>query len=216
MGLRTADETPRGRKDNEGPTPQADCLSTREGRLYIDELDTVELAARFGTPLFVLSETQLRRNVRRFRAAFAAEWEGPVDVMPAFKANTTLASRRVLTDEGAGADVYSPGELEGVLSTPVDRARVSVNGGGKSRDYLAHCVHEGVRITVEDVDEIELIQAVAAEQNRTAKIRLRVKPTVPNLWRPTDFSQLTVPIDLAIQVYKSGIPPEFLVEMGRA
>jgi len=215
MGLRTADETPRGRKDNEGPTPQADCLSTREGRLYIDELDTVELAARFGTPLFVLSETQLRRNVRRFRAAFAAEWEGPVDVMPAFKANTTLASRRVLTDEGAGADVYSPGELEGVLSTPVDRARVSVNGGGKSRDYLAHCVHEGVRITVEDVDEIELIQAVAAEQNRTAKIRLRVKPTVPNLWRPTDFSQLTVPIDLAIQVYKSGIPPEFIVEMGR-
>ena len=198
-----------------GSTLQADCLSVREGRLYIDELDTVELAARFGTPLFVLSETQLRRNVRRFRAAFAAEWEGPVDVMPAFKANTTLASRRILTDEGAGADVYSPGELEGVLSTPVDRTRVSVNGGGKSRDYLAHCVHEGVRITVEEVDEIDLIQAVAAEQNRTAKIRLRVKPTVPNLWRPTDFSQLTVPIDLAIQVYKSGIPPEFLVEMGR-
>lgn len=215
MGLRTTDETPGGQRVNEGPTSRSDCLSTREGHLYIDELDTVELAARFGTPLFVLSETQLRRNVRRFRAAFAAEWEGPVDVMPAFKANTTLASRRVLTDEGAGADVYSPGELEGVLSTPVDRARVSVNGGGKSRDYLAHCVHEGVRITVEDVDEIELIQAVAAEQNRTAKIRLRVKPTVPNLWRPTDFSQLTVPIDLAIQVYKSGIPPEFLVEMGR-
>ncbi|MCA6231510.1 MAG: alanine racemase, partial [Phenylobacterium sp.] len=215
MGLRTTDETPGGQRVNEGPTSRSDCLSTREGRLYIDELDTVELAARFGTPLFVLSETQLRRNVRRFRAAFAAEWEGPVDVMPAFKANTTLASRRVLTDEGAGADVYSPGELEGVLSTPVDRARVSVNGGGKSRDYLAHCVHEGVRITVEDVDEIDLIQAVAAEQDRTAKIRLRVKPTVPNLWRPTDFSQLTIPIDMAIQVYKSGIPPEFLVEMGR-
>ncbi|MCA3238760.1 MAG: alanine racemase [Curvibacter sp.] len=165
--------------------------------------------------MFVLSESQLRGNVRRFRAAFAAEWEGPVDVMPAFKANTTLASRRILTDEGAGADVYSPNELEGVLSTPVDRALVSVNGGGKSRDYLARCVHAGVRITVEDVDEIDLIQAVAAEQGRTAKIRLRVKPTVPNLWRPTDFSQLTVPIDLAIQVYKSGIPPEFLVAMGR-
>lgn len=193
----------------------ADCLSTRDGHLYVEELDTVDLAARFGTPLFVLSESQLRGNVRRFRAAFAAEWEGPVDVMPAFKANTTLASRRILTDEGAGADVYSPGELEGVLSTPVDRARVSVNGGGKSREYLAHCVHEGVRITVEDVDEIELVQAVAAEQGRTAKIRLRVKPTVPNLWRPTDFSQLTIPIDLAIQVYKSGIPPEFLVAMGR-
>ncbi len=73
MGLRTTDETPGGQRVNEGPSPRSDCLSTREGRLYIDELDTVELAARFGTPLFVLSETQLRRNVRRFRAAFAAE-----------------------------------------------------------------------------------------------------------------------------------------------
>ncbi|MFN7278229.1 MAG: hypothetical protein ACK5VP_10625, partial [Betaproteobacteria bacterium] len=126
MGLKTADEVMSGRKADERSAPQADCLSTREGHLYIDERDTVELAAQFGTPLFVLSETQLRSNVRRFRAAFAAEWEGPVDVMPAFKANTTLASRRILTDEGAGADVYSPGELEGVLSTPVDRARVSV------------------------------------------------------------------------------------------
>lgn len=81
MGLRTIDATPGGQRVNEEPTSRSDCLSTREGRLYIDELDTVELAARFGTPLFILSETQLRRNVRRFRAAFAAEWEGPVDVI---------------------------------------------------------------------------------------------------------------------------------------
>ncbi|MCZ8336950.1 MAG: hypothetical protein O9345_02135 [Burkholderiaceae bacterium] len=215
MGLNTVEAAGRGSPDQARPAGPDDCLSVREGRLHVEELDVVDLAARFGTPLFVLSETQLRRNVRRFRAAFAAEWQGPVDVMPAFKANTTLASRSVLTDEGAGADVYSPGELAGVLSTPVDRTLVSVNGGGKSRDYLARCVSEGVRITVEDVDEIDLIQAVSAEQGRTAKIRLRVKPTVPNLWRPTDFSQLTLPIDLAIQVYKSGIPSEYLVSMGR-
>ena len=51
-----------------------DCISIRDGRLFIDDLDTNELADRFGTPLFVLSETQLRMNVRRFRAAFAAHW----------------------------------------------------------------------------------------------------------------------------------------------
>lgn len=193
-----------------------DCVSIRGGHLFIDDVDTVELAQRFGTPLFVLSETQLRSNVRRFRAAFATQWpDGPVDVMPAFKSNTTLASRQVLTDEGCGADIYSPEELEGVLRTPVDRARVSVNGGGKSREHLARCVREGVRITVEDVGEVDLIQDVAAELGLTARIRLRVKPTVPNLWRRTDFSQLSVPIDLGIQVYKSGIPPEYLVELGR-
>lgn len=193
-----------------------DCLSIRDGRLFVDQRDTVALAEEFGTPLFVFSETQLRANVRRFRRVFEAVWrDGPVDVLPAMKANTSLAVRHVLSEEGAGADIYSAEELEGTLRTTVEPARVSVNGGGKPREHLARCVEAGVRITVEDVHEIDLIEEVAAEQDAIARIRLRVKPAVPNLWRRTDFSQLSVPIDLGYQVYKSGIPAEYLVELGR-
>jgi diaminopimelate decarboxylase len=198
------------------PHLDADCLSVRGGRLFVEERDTIELAERFGTPLFVVSETQLRDNVRRFRRAFEAVWDdGPVDVLPAFKANTNLAARHVLTEEGAGADIYSAQELDGVLRTPVDPTLVSVNGGGKPDEHLRRCVAAGVRITVEDVDEVDRIERVAAELDATARIRLRVKPAMPNLWRRTDFSQLSVPIDLGLQVYKSGIPEEFLVDLGR-
>jgi diaminopimelate decarboxylase len=193
-----------------------DCLSVRDGHLFIEEADTTALVERFGSPLFVFSEAQLRDNYRRFRDAFARGWaHGPVDVMPAMKANTLLATRQLLTNEGAGADIYSPQELEGVLRTGVDPERVSVNGGGKEKEHLRRCVKAGVRITVEDVREIDWIQEVAAEEGKVAKIRFRIKPTMPNLWRRTDFSQLWVPIDLGYQVYKSGIPPEYLVEMGR-
>jgi diaminopimelate decarboxylase len=193
-----------------------DCLSVRGGRLLVEERDAAGLAEQFGTPLFVLSEGQLRRNVRRFREAFAAGWpDGPVDVLPAFKANTNLAARHVLSAEGAGADIYSAEELEGVLRTAVDPERVSVNGGGKPPAHLRRCVEAGVRITVEDVDEIDRIEAVAAEVGRTARIRLRVKPALPNLWRRTDFTQLSIPIDVGFQVYKSGIPAEYLVDLGR-
>jgi len=195
---------------------EPDVLSVRGGRLFVDELPASELVERFGSPIFVYAEAQLRRNVRRIRDAFARGWpDGPVDVLQACKANPMLATRHVLTDEGAGADIYSPEELEGVLRTPVDRTLVSVNGGGKSREHLRTCVEAGVRITVEDVHEIDLIQEVAAEVGTVAKIRFRVKPAVPNLWRRTDFSQLTAPIDLGVQVYKSGLPPEYLVGMGR-
>jgi len=72
-----------------------------------------------------------------------------------------------------------------------------------------------VRITVEDLHEIDWIQEEAAAAGRVAKIRLRVKPALPNLWRRTDFTQLWIPIDLGVQVYKSGIPPEYLVDLGR-
>ncbi len=191
-----------------------DCLSVRNGVLHIEGVNTLDLVERFGTPLFAFSEAKLRENLRRFREAFAEGWPGPVDVLPAMKANTLLAIRQLLSNEGAGADIYSPEELAGVLRTGVDPERVSVNGGGKAKDHLLNCVNAGVRITVEDVHEVDLIQEVAARLNKTAKIRLRVKPALPNLWRPTDFSQMTVPIDLGIQVYKSGISPEYLAEIG--
>lgn len=193
-----------------------DMLSIREGRLFVEDVAASDLAAEFGTPLFVFSEAQLRSNVRRFREAFQSGWpDGPVDVLPAFKANTLLATRHVLSDEGAGADIYSPQELEGVLRTGVDPERVSVNGGGKSREHLRLAIEAGTRITVEDVREVDWIEEVAAEVGTTAKIRFRVKPVVPNLWRRTDFSQLSAPIDLGVQVYKSGIPFEYLVDLGR-
>jgi diaminopimelate decarboxylase len=192
-----------------------DCLSTRDGHLFIEDADTVDLAAEFGTPVFVYSERQLRSNYRRFRDAFTQGWGGSVDVLPAMKANTLLATRQILTDEGAGADIYSIGELEGALSTGVDPSRVSVTGGGKTDMMLRRCIRAGVRITVEDVDEVNRIERIASELGTTASIRLRVKPAIPNLWRKTDFSQLSVPTDIAAQVYKSGIPPEFLVDMGR-
>ena len=191
-----------------------DCLSVRNGVLHIEGVSTVDLAEQFGTPLFVFSEAQIRENLRRFREAFAKGWPGPVDVLPAMKANTLLATRQILSNEGAGADIYSPEELDGVLQTGVDPERVSVNGGGKPKEHLRTCVDAGVRITIEDVHEIDLIQEVAAELGKVAKVRFRVKPALPNLWRPTDFSQMTVPIDLGVQVYKSGVPPEYLEEMG--
>ena len=194
----------------------ADCLTTREGHLFIEGCDSVGLVERFGSPIFVFSEGQIRENYRRFRDAFARGWpHGPVDVMPAMKANTVLATRQILSNEGAGADIYSPEELEGALRTGVNPERVSVNGGGKEREHLRRCIREGVRITVEDVREIDWIQEEAAQLGAVAKIRFRIKPALPNLWRRTDFSQLWVPIDLGYQVYKSGIPPEYLVDMGR-
>ncbi len=195
---------------------EPDVLSVRDGHLFVEEVDAASLVERFGSPLFVFSETQLRENLRRIRRAFQEGWpDGPVDVLPAFKANPMLATRHILSREGAGADVYSPEELDGVLRTGVDPELVSVNGGGKPREHLRRCVEAGVRITVEDLHEIDLIQEVAAELGRVAKVRLRVKAIAPNLWRPTDFSQATVPIDLGIQVYKSGIPQEYLPELGR-
>ena len=193
-----------------------ECLSVRRGHLFIEECDTVELVKEFGSPVFVLSENQLRRNVRRYHKAFADRWkEGEVNILPAIKANWNLATRRILTQEGAGCDVYSPGELHAVLSSGVKPDLVSVNGGGKSEEHISNCIKAGVRITVDDIDELDIIEKVARSRRKKAKIRLRLRPDFPNLWQPTGFANELVPIDIGFQVYKNGIPTEHIISIGK-
>ena len=89
-----------------------DCLSIRNGHLYMEECDTVSLLEQFGSPLFIMSENQIRRNVRHFKQSFEKRWpDGPLKVLPAAKANWIPAIQKILADEGCGCDIYSPGEL---------------------------------------------------------------------------------------------------------
>jgi diaminopimelate decarboxylase len=198
------------------PLPGDDCLTIREGRLFLEERDTTELVREFGSPIYAISEAQLRANVRRFRETFARHWpDGPVAVLPALKANWNLALRHILSQEGAGCDVYSEGELRCALRSGVDPSLVSVNGGGKEKAHIRTAIEAGVRITIDDVDEIDLVEQVARELGTKAQVRLRVKPDLPNLWRASEFSYELVPIDVTVQVYKNGIPREHLFPMAR-
>ena len=193
-----------------------EILSSKDGHLHIEERDTNDLLEEFGSPLFVVSEQQLRNNYQRFHKAFAKHWpNGEVDVLPANKANWNTAVRTVLSEEGAGADIYSEGELHSALRCNTKPDLISVNGGGKSDDVLRQCIEADVRITVEDLDEPERINSIAKSLNKIAKIRFRVKPDFPNLWKRTDFSLESASIDLGIQVYKSGIPAQYLEDLGK-
>jgi diaminopimelate decarboxylase len=74
--------------------------------------------------LYVLSERQLRVNIRRWDSALAGSWpDGPTLVMPSLKANTSPVLRAILNEEGAGCDVFGSGELEIALRSrvPVER-----------------------------------------------------------------------------------------------
>jgi len=126
------------------------CLSIRDGRLFVDDCAVADLAQRFGTPLYVISEDHLRRNARRFADAFSKRWpEGPVHVLPSIKANFTLALRHILTAEGAGCDTFGPAELEAALRTGVPPRLISVNGSVKEVGVIERAVAAGARLTLD-------------------------------------------------------------------
>ena len=191
-----------------------DCLSIAAGRLRIEGCDAAELAERFGTPLSVISEDQLRRNARRFTSALQSAWpEGEARVLPSIKANYTLALRCALTQEGLGCDVFGPAELHAALAGGVPPQLISVNGTGKTRPLLEQAVGLGARVTLDSVREIELVRAVARDLGRRAQVRVRMRPRYLGLQARSDFSEDSV--YATAQEYKPGIPTDDLIAAGR-
>src|SRR5438067_2898316 len=192
-----------------------ECLSIRDGRLFIEELDADVLARQFGTPITVISEDQLRRNARRYRREFGARWpEGTVAVLASIKANFALATRWILSQEGIGCDVFGGGELYAALQGGVPPDLISVNGSIKSRALLETAVMAGARITLDSAAELDLVREVAGHRGRRATIRFRLRPDFAALTEPTDWYEEPMPIAEAARLYKAGIPTDDVIELG--
>ncbi len=193
-----------------------DCLSVRDRALFVEDCAAEELAQRFGTPLYVVSEDQLRRNARRFADAFAARWPGGFLLLPSIKANSALALRRILTDAGTGCDVFGPNELEAALRTGTDPERISLNGAMKDEALLERAIDAGVRITLDSRVELERTAAVAARLGSRAHVRFRCRPDLVGMDEPSEMSPDGLSIRDAIQRYKAGIPSEDLFAITEA
>ena len=193
-----------------------EMLSVRDGRLFVEDVSCVALADRFGTPLFVVSEDQLRRNARAFAGAFRDRWpEGPVRILPSLKANYTLALRHVLSQEGMGCDTFGEAELSAALRANVPAELISVNGSAKSAKLIEDAVAAGARITIDSARELSLIEDAARRLGRIATIRVRLRPELPDVAEPTDFVDEEIPVSEATRSYKAGIPTEDVIPLGR-
>lgn len=192
-----------------------ECLSVRRGQLFVEGCGAASLARRFGTPCYVVSEDQLRRNVRRFRRAFSDRWpESPVHVLPSIKANFTLALLRILAQEGTGFDTFGPSELHAALGSGADPALISVNGSSKDRAILEAAVRGGARVTLDSVEEAELVRKVARALGTRARVRFRLRPRYDGLDQPSDFYEDGTSVRAAAQQYKPGIPLADLKGLG--
>ncbi|MBA7593385.1 MAG: diaminopimelate decarboxylase [Hadesarchaea archaeon] len=154
-----------------------------QGHLVIGGADAVELAERFGTPLYVVDEQRVRENYQRFYRAFAERWSS-VLVCYALKANFNLAICKILQGEGAGADVSSGNELRNALGVGIPGNRMVFNGNYKSLPELELAITNNVLINVDSLQELEAIEGLASRLGKRARIGLRVNPDVKTPTHP--------------------------------
>jgi len=148
----------------------------RDRQLYCEDVPVAELAARYGTPLYVYSQSAILETLNSLRSAFA-----DVDPLVCYsvKANSNLGILKVMAEHGSGFDVVSGGELHRVKLAGGDPERTVFAGVGKTDDEIVAGLEEGVLMfNVESEGELQAIARVAAAMNRVAPIALRVNPDV--------------------------------------
>ncbi|WP_455823403.1 diaminopimelate decarboxylase [Pseudomonas graminis] len=153
-----------------------DAFNYRDGELFAEGVALSAIAERFGTPTYVYSRAHIEAQYRSFSDALEGT---PSLVCYAVKANSNLGVLNVLARLGAGFDIVSRGELERVLAAGGKPEKIVFSGVGKSREDMRRALEVGVHcFNVESTDELERLQAVAAEMGVRAPISLRVNPDV--------------------------------------
>ncbi|HPZ65297.1 MAG TPA: hypothetical protein PLC75_06825 [Bacillota bacterium] len=149
-----------------------------KNHLTIAGVDLVELAEKYGTPLYVYNEDLIRSQCRLYREELARHYPRG-EIIYAGKAFLTLAMCRLLQQEGLSLDVVSGGELYTAIQAGFPMERVYFHGNNKSDAELALAVKVGVgRIVVDSFMELERLNREAERQGKQAEILLRVKPGI--------------------------------------
>jgi diaminopimelate decarboxylase len=146
------------------------------GVLLLGGIDVRELAAEFGTPLYVCDEEDVRSRCREYLEAFAPEGR----VFYAAKAFCSRAVLRWVSEEGLGVDVCTGGELEVALSAGVPPEQITMHGNNKSLAELARAVEVGLgHIVVDSFEEIArlayLTEQAAAKPNVLVRVTTGVE-----------------------------------------
>jgi diaminopimelate decarboxylase len=152
------------------------------GVLELGGIPVTALRERFGTPLYVIDEDEVRATARRtldaFRAA-AALHGAQARVYYAGKAFLSTEVVRWVTEEGLAVDVCTGGELAVALAAGADPARLGFHGNNKSVAELERAVEVGIgSIVIDSLLEIERLAAIVERRGATQAVLLRVNSGV--------------------------------------
>lgn len=150
-----------------------DPLEDRKGTLYFDGFSTIELAKKYDTPLYVISEKRIRDNYDRLYGALVNNYKY-VRIYYAAKANTNLSVLRILHSQGAYLDTVSPGEVFMALSSGFTPDRIMFTGTSVRNDELKMLADTNITINIDSQSEMDRLLKISVPQI----LSVRVNPEI--------------------------------------
>ncbi len=140
---------------------------------HIDDVPVNELAEKYGSPLYVLSEKTIRETYKRAVNAFVTRYP-KVQFAWSYKTNYLNAVCNVFHQEGSWAEVVSGFEYQKAIANGVPGNKIIFNGPDKSREDLTVAIKNDSLIHIDHIDEFFDIQSITKEINKKAKVAIRV------------------------------------------
>jgi diaminopimelate decarboxylase len=148
-------------------------LENRNGELYVDGVSALELAKRFDTPLYVISETQVKKNYNRLYKALSSNY-GKVRIYYAAKANSNLSVMKILESKGTYLDAVSTGEVFMALTSGFTPERILFTGTNVRNDELRFLVDSNVIVNVDSLSQLDKLLKLTVPK----VLSVRVNPEV--------------------------------------
>ena len=150
-----------------------------DGNLTFAGSDTVELAKKYGTPLYLMDEEKIRYNCRTYVDAMKKYFGENALPLYASKANSFKQIYRIVNEEGMGVDVVSAGEICTAVSAGFPMEKVYFHGNNKTDADIEYAIKNGVGYFVADnIDEINAIDEISGMHNVCSKILIRITPGI--------------------------------------
>ncbi len=157
-----------------------DNLSVNEkGHLTFAGLDTVELAQKYGTPLYVMDEDKIRQHMLSYKNAMARYF--PAGSVPEFASKAFSAKHiyRIAKEVGIDIDAVSAGELYTALKAGFPMEHCYFHGNNKTDYDIRFALESGVGcFVVDSTDELYALNRIAGEMGKIQNIILRLSPGI--------------------------------------
>jgi diaminopimelate decarboxylase len=182
-----------------------DLFHYKNGTLFCEEIPVPQIADQMGTPLYLYSKNTILRHYRRLEESLAG-----IDhiICYALKANPSLGVCKVLAEAGSGGEIVSGGELFRALRVGIPPHKIVFNGNGKTAEEMKAAFDSDILMfNVDSESELRLLNRIAAEEGRTARVALRVNPDIDPRTHPYISTGLRenkfgVAIEDAVELYK--------------
>jgi diaminopimelate decarboxylase len=153
-------------------------MKFKSSKLHLEDTDISKIIERYPTPFYLYSERELKNNYTEFHEA-AKSLNSEIEICFALKSNPNKFLLEILSSLGAGADIVSGGELTRALESGIPASKIVFSGVGKTKAEIEQALEANIySFNVESIEELEMINNLAAQKSKPAQVAFRLNPKV--------------------------------------